>query len=381
MIRSLFVVAALAALPAPALACGGLFCSGVNTPVVQTAERVLFEVHGDGTVTAVVEIQFEGEATEFGWVVPIPHVIDPAMVSTQPPGLFDELEELTAPRFRAPETATADAVGITGWPAFYDSGCGAGCGRGVGLSGGVGVPFLPENVEVVGEAVVGPYAVEIITAEEALDLTIWLQQAGYRIPGTAVPVFERYLDQDMAFLGLKLDPDVPAGPIDAISFTFTAEDPMLPLLLTAIAAVPDMDIITYVLADERYAPANYGDARIDDSLLEWDAAGGTNYDELLVDWMDEAGGAAFATEFAQPTERFAKEAELGAELLAGRTFLTRFRTLISPEEMTHDPCWEPAPGLPDVDNWHNVSTSEAASVAGFGGCLIFLLLLGRRRWL
>ena len=35
-------------------ACGGLFCG--NTPVDQTAERILFEVNNDNTTSAVIEI-------------------------------------------------------------------------------------------------------------------------------------------------------------------------------------------------------------------------------------------------------------------------------------------------------------------------------------
>lgn len=38
-------------------ACGGLFCSASN-PVNQAAERIIFSDNGDGTITAVIEIQY-----------------------------------------------------------------------------------------------------------------------------------------------------------------------------------------------------------------------------------------------------------------------------------------------------------------------------------
>jgi len=44
---------------APARACGGFFCSqaaGVN----QAAERIVFAQNDGGTVTAVIEIQYQG---------------------------------------------------------------------------------------------------------------------------------------------------------------------------------------------------------------------------------------------------------------------------------------------------------------------------------
>ena len=120
MSRLVPLLAALLALPAPALACGGFFCNAQIEPVVQTAERVLFRVNDDDTITSVVEIQFQGEVTEFAWIVPIPHVIDPEDISTEPAGLFDDLERLTAPRFVAAEARgeIADAMAVG-----YASGC------------------------------------------------------------------------------------------------------------------------------------------------------------------------------------------------------------------------------------------------------------------
>ncbi len=376
MFRFVPFLAALLALPAPALACGGFFCNAQIEPVVQTAERVLFRVNDDETITSIVEIQFEGEVTEFAWVVPIPHVIDTDDISTEPAGLFDDLDRLTAPRFVAQEALgeSADAMAIG-----YASGCGmGGCfpWEYNDFEGDWSFPE-PEGVEVVGQAVVGPYAAEIITAEDGLNLNWWLFNNGYRVPNEATDLIQHYVDMDMAFLGLKLNPDVPAGPIDAISFTFDGDTPMLPIVLTSIAAVQDMEIVTYVLADERYAPDNYGDARVYDEQVTLNEDGTNDYEDLLPGWIDEAGGRAWATEFAMPTDRIASGADVSAKLLGEGAHLTRFRTIISPDEMTMDPCWAPAPGLPEVSNVHYVN-SVPVEVAGTLGFL--LLVLMRRRF-
>jgi hypothetical protein len=63
--------AALGATPAPAHACGGLFCSSAN-PVNQAAEQIIFVDNPDGSVTAVIEILYEGPAHQFAWVLPVP---------------------------------------------------------------------------------------------------------------------------------------------------------------------------------------------------------------------------------------------------------------------------------------------------------------------
>ena len=56
-------------------ACGGLFCLAA-APVNQAAERIIFTKNADDTVTAVVQIQYEGPSEEFAWVLPVPGIPD-----------------------------------------------------------------------------------------------------------------------------------------------------------------------------------------------------------------------------------------------------------------------------------------------------------------
>jgi hypothetical protein len=53
-----------------ALACGGLFCQ--NSPVDQNAERIIFTQNGDGTISAIIQIQYTGFDDDFSWVLPLP---------------------------------------------------------------------------------------------------------------------------------------------------------------------------------------------------------------------------------------------------------------------------------------------------------------------
>jgi len=54
----------------PARACGGFFCSS-SQPVNQAAERIIFSENGDGTVTAVIQILYQGPSQNFSWLLPI----------------------------------------------------------------------------------------------------------------------------------------------------------------------------------------------------------------------------------------------------------------------------------------------------------------------
>src|SRR5687768_1333853 len=51
-------------------ACGGFFCQ--NVPVDQSGEHLLFSIEDDGTVVAHVQIQYQGAAESFAWVLPLP---------------------------------------------------------------------------------------------------------------------------------------------------------------------------------------------------------------------------------------------------------------------------------------------------------------------
>ncbi|MEQ1568027.1 MAG: DUF2330 domain-containing protein [Myxococcota bacterium] len=352
----------------PALACGGFFCDNVE-PVVQRAERLLFRDDGEEWTT-FVEVQFEGPPSSFGWVVPIPRPLDPdSDIELAPPGLFDALERVTAPRF----------VGPDGAPEAADLAYSAGCGcEGFGASVG-GVGFDLSTVEVVGEAVVGPYELQVLTAAEGADLTAWLQQAGYQIPFSAFPIVDGYLEQGWSFLGIKLRAEVGEGPIDTLVLRCGSDEPQIPLRLTAIASVPSLEIVAYVLGGERYAPSgDWSEVPFAPEL-----PGGGDPLPLYLGLLREAigSGRAFRTEFAAPAEAVvpALPPELAAALGSG-AYLTRMRSFVSPAAMTSDPVFAPSAG-PDVSN--QVVLVPLAEVAwlGLGAGLAWVLVGGavRRR--
>lgn len=63
-------VATVGLVDTPAHACGGFFCDNAQ-PVNQAAERIIFSRAPDGTVTAVIQILYEGPAERFAWMLPV----------------------------------------------------------------------------------------------------------------------------------------------------------------------------------------------------------------------------------------------------------------------------------------------------------------------
>ena len=77
-------------------ACGGLFCSSSGT-VNQVAERIIFAQNDDDTITAVIEIRYQGPADAFAWVLPVPSgSVDVGVSSSQ---ILDDLQTVSNPRY------------------------------------------------------------------------------------------------------------------------------------------------------------------------------------------------------------------------------------------------------------------------------------------
>src|SRR5687768_4263170 len=86
------------ALAPEARACGGFFCSAAQ-PVNQAAERIVFAHNSDGTVTAVIEIMYQGPSESFSWLLPISSVPEGDQIAVASKSSFDRLQSATNPQY------------------------------------------------------------------------------------------------------------------------------------------------------------------------------------------------------------------------------------------------------------------------------------------
>jgi hypothetical protein len=319
-----------------AVACGGLFCQ--NTPVDQQAERIIFTVNKNDTITAYVQINYTGEAHDFSWVVPVPSVpkVDVAEIAS-----FDELSNLTAPVFIPPLMPSCAAIPVPAM-AVQDS---AGSG----------------GVQVLASGTAGPYAYDVVTSSEPTELIMWLRKNKYRITEEMEPLVKVYTDEGLIFLAMKLQPNEGTQDIQPVVMTYKGEDPMIPLRLTAVAANPNMNVITWILGDKQAVPTNYAHPTIDNKNLRYSFGNGTgtNYLQVVDQTVDLYHGRAFITEYAGPSATLATTAndKLVKQLLADYPYITRVFGRISPEEMTVDPTFKLV-DMPDVSNVHDLSKMD-----------------------
>ncbi len=281
--------------PRRADACGGLFCN--TTPVVQSEEAIVFDVDlPNNSVTAIINIVYQGSANEFVWVLPLQSA--PTRIETGSQQAFTTLQQLTTPQFRITDYQDV------GMCADFPTPLAGFANEDSATRGGADAPPQDPGVTVVSRDQVGPYDTVVL---EGVPKAVrdWLVENGFLVTDQMMEKVTPYLAQGDTLLALKLLNDRDVGEIRPIEVTMQTDvaekaiEACVPIRLTAIAAQADMPITTYVFSDAgRAIPKNY--FHVIPNLLKIDWINyGSNYRQLIADAVDEAdAGHAFVTEYA-----------------------------------------------------------------------------------
>ena len=152
-------------LPASALACGGFFCNQ-SQPVNQAAESIIFADNGDGTTTAVIQIQYQGPAESFSWLLPISSVPDAETgIGVASNLALQRLQSATNPSY----ALTVRVEGTCREQGGNFSGSAGSASSGGGLNVGPGAPQA-DGGGVTDEAsgIVGAFEWTVISLDNAL---------------------------------------------------------------------------------------------------------------------------------------------------------------------------------------------------------------------
>lgn len=334
--KFLFMVvlfAGMLAVTPSAHACGGFFCT--NVPVDQAAERIIFAVNeAEGTIDAIVQINYTGSPDAFAWVVPVPN---PPKVDVATMPMLRELDRLTQPVYMPPPLTDSCRV------------------RTPVLSVAQPAAQPTSSVTVFDQGSVGPFNYAVVGSEDPKAMVNWLRDNKYQITPPMEPLIDVYVKEKMVFLAMKLQPNKQTRDIVPVKMTYKSAKPMIPLRLTAVAATPNMIVLTWILAKTQAEPENYAVVKVRDEEIVFTLFGGNNYQQLAQQRLSDYKGRAFITEFAGATSRLtANDRDLKA-LLSQYPYLTRVYTRISPEDMTIDPVFKFNASLPDVSNVHDLS--------------------------
>ncbi len=269
-------------------------------PVDQTGEDILFVMDGD-QIEVHIRIEYEGEAENFAWLIPSSSVPTDFNVGSQ--ALIDAVKSASVPTYGIANTADDCSLDDNeGFGTGADNGAGGtGDPSGSDTAGGGGPVVLAQEQ-------VGAYEITVIGEAEGGDLTAqqvfdWLEENEYQQDESALPIIEEYLAEDHNFIAIKLTGGADVDELHPIALKFDHTNPCVPLRLTRIAAVDDMDVRTYFLSDNRVVPSTYKHVLVNALKIDWTNQA-SNYKEVITKAVDSEGadGRAFVTEYAGPSD-------------------------------------------------------------------------------
>ena len=300
-----------------ARAFGGFVASG-SSPLRPRAVAALLADNADGTVTAVVQLAYEGPPQEFGWVVAVPSVPVVGLSSSE---FLRRLDGATSPQYwREVGTRTGCVEAPDG-------------GYGPSNAESSGSFFQSDALErapvsVLSANVLGDYEqVTVAVADNAADpaqaALDWLSAHGFGGRGLDRTALQKYLHDGYKLVAFKLRTTDARGALRPIRLTYTADRLTLPSALSGSAGL-DREVLLWVVGEAQAVPDNQPSLVLNAALIDWLSgstfahgtlpAGGngpvgpfgrrpSNYDGLLAAAVDQASGG-FVTELAGPASQY-----------------------------------------------------------------------------
>ncbi|MGI5816747.1 MAG: DUF2330 domain-containing protein [Armatimonadota bacterium] len=307
------------------MADGGYF--PVFEGVAETADQRAIVIDHGNAQTIVLQTGYDGDASEFAWVIPLPtRIAGATAVSTADPAIFETLHDLTAPRYLAGYEGSSGICGC------------AGAGGGTD-----GSPTLG-GVTVWDSFSVDRWDVAVLSAQESGELATWLNDNGYAFGTGDDAMLAYYVNKGWYFVAFKISPHADTGgggggeQFRPLSLTFATGEPVFPMRISGVSTTRRVEVLIYVLSAGRVEAKNYTTAPIKARSI-WS---GSDFDTVYDGWFEEtiadAGGRALVVEYAGAVPQWwVDRPPFDAILQQGRSYyVTRMRTRLTPEQMTED---------------------------------------------
>ena len=230
------VVGALAPRPADPACC---YFSAKDQDVNQPAQKAFITWDPDEDVVSwTVQPKFEGNAVDFGMVIPTP---TQPKLSEMPRDFFKELAVFTILK-----PMDLDKYKPRNFGGRFG---GAGNIRSLAVAADVG-----PRVRVLESGVVGSLDYKIIEAEKAEGLYGWLKDNQYNFSGDTATL-DHYVRKKWFFTVMKIDPKQMkkngdgsyAGEVTPTQFRFASKEPVYPVRITQISVKTSTEALFYVL--------------------------------------------------------------------------------------------------------------------------------------
>ena len=191
----------------------GGFISPYERDVYQPNQMAVIK-YDKGIEDIIFKVKYEGNADDFGWIIPVPSLPKLDTKSEDFDGIFFELADLTHWH--------------RGWGKSYDN-----------------------PIDVVEETTVGIYNVAVLHADNPNALSDWLSQHNYNIPSGGENIINEYINKGWYFIASRIIPKKleEKGSIHPIHLTFNSSQIVYPMKISSISAKKYMQVLLYVLTN------------------------------------------------------------------------------------------------------------------------------------
>jgi len=344
--------------------------------------RMAFAVADDRTVLWD-QFEYSGAPEEFSWVLPI-----------KPGAYVEEAEQAWFDTLDAATQKTVTGPTVTCGNGSNDVGCG--CGSTVTAdSAEAGGPsnLTPDSVQVVDRRTVGPYDVVTLHSETGDELFRWFDDNGYFVPEDIAPIIEAYVSEGSDFVAVKLRPGQGVQQMTPVRVITPGGEGLLLLRMVAAGVRDQVDIVLYVIAEQRYKMPDLVEVSVPEAELVWDfGVSDSNYLRLRQTALSENGGFSYLTAFAG-SGVFA-ESGLRAMTTTKGLFVTNIGDLYQAQAAETDSVAPPCPGrlpqrlgiptTPIVEDWEGTQLPASGALVCGGYTDLATAMVGltpSRAWL
>ena len=312
---------------------GGFF--GELADSATTVDQRAVVVFDGSRETLIIQTAYDGDATDFAWVIPVPALVGAGDIGTVEPAIFEDLYYLTEP---SAYVYTGQAL----------TGCGGGNQQGED----------ERTVRGWTQLQVDGYDLAVLSATESADLQKWLNENGYAFPAGHEGELAHYVNKAWFFIAAKMNPSAeqdalgeepPLGPdgnygsgrlenqMRPLRISFPTTEPVYPMRISRVSTRSEAEILLYVIARHRVVSTNYN---TDEVKLASDFRGGDfpqYYEAEFRGNLARAGAGSLLVEYAGPLskywlDRYQEDLGVGGEGF----FVTRLRTYLQPNQMEQD---------------------------------------------
>jgi len=291
LLLTLAVAALTVAISTTAQAFCGFYVARADTSLFNRASQVVL-VRDDNRTVITMANDFQGAASEFAVVIPVPTFIERGQIHVADRALIEHLDGYTAPRlveYHDPDPCMRYELKSMSSDAAFPQAV-----RELESSAA-----RSRGVTIEASYTVGEYDILILSAEESDGLIKWLDENDYRIPAGAAKVVDSYLKQDMRFFVAKVNLEEQSrlgySYLRPLQVAYESNRFMLPIRLGTLNARGKQELYVYGLTRTgRIETTNYRTVKLPSN---------TEVPEFVQQEFGEFYRAMFARQTLQESER------------------------------------------------------------------------------